>query len=162
MQSFFACNFLKDHCNNKRMLQPPAAVAHTTCALSRLQQPMKAQTKHSNGFVKYLLGTRLEKCRRLYLTVKTALALELPAERLGEECKAQEGGVNVLMTRLRQELLHAADIVCAPFCAGRLLDTLLGSLQGSDIVFYTQIASVSSDDVSTHKDTPLAKSRGRC
>ena len=73
--------------------------------------------------------TRLKKCRRLYLTMRVALALYLPAKRFREECKAQERRVNVLMARLWHELLHAADIFCAPFCAGRLLDTLFGYLR---------------------------------
>lgn len=87
-----------------------------------------ATTAHSNNSMELPAWDQAGKCRRLYLTMKTALALELPAERFGEECKAQEGRVNVLVARLRQELLHAADIVCAPFCAGVLLDTLLGCL----------------------------------
>ena len=67
--------------------------------------------------------------------MKVILALDLPAKRLSKECKAQERRVDVLMARLWQELLHAADIFCAPFCAGRLFDNLLGSLHESKCNF---------------------------
>ena len=67
----------------------------------------------------------------------------------------------MLMARLRQELLHAADILCAPFCGGRLLDTLLGHLQELRSTVNTCTQHVHPNDAYTHKDTPLAKSRGR-
>ena len=40
----------------------------------------------------------------------------------------------MLMARLWQELLYAADIFCAPFRAGSLLDTLLGRLQKTNFM----------------------------
>lgn len=68
----------------------------------------------------------------------------------------------MLMARLRQELLHAADILCAPFCGGRLFDTLLRHLRELRNTITAYDLRLALYDVYTHKDILLAKSRGRC